>query len=78
MALSDAEILALRLFVNQGHNDVVWAQKNNAQSVNRSDDEWAIFNPLGVAEDQKTLEEIDKEFGDNLLWLSEGRKPWVT
>jgi len=77
MDLSDAEILALRLFMNQGHNEVIWAQKNNANSVRRGDDEWAIFNPLGVAEDQETLTTIDKEFEDNLLWLSEGRKPWA-
>lgn len=64
MDLTDKDIRVLRLFVSQGHNDVVWAQTNRE----------LLTVPSNYI---LTLTTIDEEFEANLLWLSHGLKPWA-
>lgn len=63
MDLSDEELKTLRWFLNQAHNDIVWAQVDDKIS----------FLPIS---DIVAITRIGKEFDEGFEWLSDGRTPW--
>jgi hypothetical protein len=62
----------LRWFMNQAHNEVVWALSDHEH--NRHND-IAAFNPCGVEDDAQLLLTMDREFEDSVAWISDGRNP---
>lgn len=76
MDLSDAELMVLRLHVNQAHNEAVWARVNVERFKHMSCSE-CTFNPVGVEADASMTVIIDLEFEASLVWLSNSRKPWA-